>query len=146
MSIANRARWARPNHIFLRHVGVKTKDIYFRVNPQAIRVQQGGKSSVVDTLGGYFREVMYSEDPQYRGLMLADLTLECETGAGYRRELKRLEWVWRNHGALKEDGSPADTYLMDMCDEDSLYFDGATGTPAAKDKAYGGLGGLQRLT
>lgn len=138
MSQQQRARWARPNHIFFRHVGASTKDIYFRVNPQAIRVQQGGKSSVVDTLGGYFREVMYSEDPQHNGLMLPDLTIECETGAGYRKELQRLEWVFRNHGTPKSDGTPADTYFMDMADEDTLWFDGATGIDAAKDKAYGG--------
>ncbi len=137
MQNQHRARWARPNHIFLRHVGATTKDVYFRVNPQAIRVQQGGKSSVVDTLGGYFREVMYSEDPQHNGLLLPDLTIECETGAGYRKELQRLEWIWRNHGTPKSDGSPADTYLMDMADEDTIWSDGALGLDAAKDKTYG---------
>jgi hypothetical protein len=135
---ANRARYARPNHIFFRHVGAESRDVYFRVNPQAIRIQQGGKSSVVDTLGGYFREVMYAEDPQHNGLMMPDLTIECETGAGYRKELQRLEWIWRNHGTPKADGTPADTYFMDMCDEDTLWFDGATGLDAAKEK--GSLG------
>lgn len=127
---SNRARHARSNHIFLRHIGAETKDVYFRVNPQAIRVQQGNKGSVVDTLGGYFREVMFSEDPQHNGLLLPDLTIECETGAGYRKELERLEWVWRNHGTPKDDGTPADTYLMDMADEDTLFFDGAIAPPA----------------
>lgn len=127
-----RAPWARSSHIFIRHVGAKTKDVYFRVNPQALRVQQGNKGSVVDTLGGYFREVMYSEDPQHNGLLLPDLTIECETGAGYRKELKRLEWVWKNHGTPKADGSPADTYLMDMADEDTLFSEGAVTEPAGK--------------
>lgn len=132
---AGRARWARPNHIFIRHEGETRKDVYFRVNPQAIRVQQGNKGSVVDTLGGYFREVMYAEDPQHNGLLLPDLTIECDTGAGYRAELQKLEWIWRNHGAAKSDGSPADTYFMDMCDEDTMFGDGPTigkGSPGAK--------------
>lgn len=132
---SGRARWARPNHIFIRHEGATRKDVYFRVNPQAIRVQQGNKGSVVDTLGGYFREVMYSEDPQHNGLLLPDLTIECDTGAGYRAELQKLEWIWRNHGTPKDDGSPADTYFMDMADEDTIFGDGPTvpkGSPGSK--------------
>jgi hypothetical protein len=96
------------------------------VNPQAIRVQQGSKGSAVDTLGGYFREVMYSEDPQHNGLLLPDLTIECDTGAGYRAELQKLEWIWKNHGTPKSDGAPADTYFMDMADEDTMFGDGPT--------------------
>ncbi len=125
---SGRARWARPNHIFIRHEGATRRDVYFRVNPQAIRVQQGNKGSVVDTLGGYFRDVMHSEDPQHNGLLLPDLTIECDTGAGYRAELQKLEWIWRNHGVPKDDGSPADTYLMDMADEDTIFGDGPTTT------------------
>lgn len=87
-------------------------------------MQQGNKGSVVDTLGGYFREVMYSEDPQHNGLLLPDLTIECDTGAGYRKELQKLQWIWRNHGTPKADGTPADTYFMDYTDEDILWNDG----------------------
>ncbi len=123
---SGRARWARPNHIFIRHEGATRRDVYFRVNPQAIRVQQGSKGSAVDTLGGYFREVMYSEDPQHNGLLLPDLTIECDTGAGYRAELQKLEWIWKNHGTPKSDGAPADTYFMDMADEDTMFGDGPT--------------------
>jgi hypothetical protein len=137
MNKSDRARYARANHIFFRHVGKETKDVYFRVNPQAIRVQQQNKGSVVDTLGGYFREILYSEDPQRNGLMLPDLTIECDTGAGYRQELQKLEWIWRNHGVPKEDGSPADTYFMDMTDEDTLWFDGAA---PANPWTEGGIG------
>ena len=136
--VRDRARYARPNHIFFRHIGKETKDVYFRVNPQAIRVQQSAKGSVVDTLGGYFREVFYAEDPQHHGLMLPDLTIECDTGAGYRQELQKLEWIWRNHGAAKDDGTPADTYFMDMVDEDTLWFDGAVPSSPWTD---GGIGG-----
>jgi hypothetical protein len=137
VSKSDRARYARANHIFFRHVGKETKDVYFRVNPQAIRVQQQSKGSVVDTLGGYFREILYSDDPERNGLMLPDLTIECDTGAGYRKELQKLEWIWRNHGTPKEDGSPADTYFMDMADEDTLWFDGASPSSPWTD---GGIG------
>lgn len=136
--VRDRARYARPNHIFFRHIGRETKDVYFRVNPQAIRVQQSAKGSVVDTLGGYFREVFYSEDPQRHGLMLPDLTIECETGAGYRQELQKLEWIWRNHGVAKEDGTPADTFFMDMTDEDTLWFDGGVPSSPWTDGGPGG--------
>lgn len=111
-----RAKYAREKTIFFRHEGAVNRDVYLRVNPQALRIQQGNKGSVVDTLGGYFREVMFSADPQHNGLLLPDLTIECETGAGYREELQRLEWIWRHHADPKPDGSPADTYLMDFAD------------------------------
>lgn len=113
--------------MFFRHYGRERRDVYFRVNPQAIRVQQGNKGSVVDTLGGYFREVMYSDNEQYNGLMLPDLTVECDTGIGYRKELQRLEWIWKNHATPQGDGKPAQTYFMDFVDEDTLWFDGAAG-------------------
>lgn len=129
----------RSKTIFLRHHGAIRKDVYFRVNPQALRVQQGNKGSVVDTLGGYFREIMYADDPQHSGLLLPDLTIECETGAGYRKELQKLEWVWRHHGDPKGDGSPADTYLMDFADEDTEFFDGAKSPLGG---AMGALGGM----
>jgi hypothetical protein len=128
--------------IFIRHHGAIRKDIHFRVNPQALRVQQGNKGSVVDTLGGYFREVMYSEDPQHSGLLLPDLTIECETGAGYREELKKFEWVWRHHGDAKGDGTPADTYLMDFADPDTQWFDGALSSGGLV--SGGGLSGPYR--
>ena len=121
----------RSQTIFIRHHGREQRSIYFRVNPQAIRVQQGNKGSVVDTLGGYFREVLYAEDPQHNGLMLPDLTIECDTGVGYRDELKKFEWVWRQHGDRKADGTPADTYLMDFADGDTEWFDGAVGSNGA---------------
>ncbi|MBT9316283.1 hypothetical protein [Leptothoe spongobia] len=110
--------------IFFRHVGATTRDVYLRVNPQAIRVQQGNKGSVVDTLGGYFREVLHSPNPERNGLMLPDLTIECETGVGYRDELAKIAWIWRHHADLKEDGTPADTYFLDFVDEDTLAFAG----------------------
>lgn len=128
-SAANRAPYSRSNHIFFRHIGAERRDVYFRVNPQAIRVQQANKGSVVDTLGGYFREVMFAEDKQHNGLLLPDLTIECDTGAGYRKELKNLEWIWRNHATPQADGTPARTLFMDMVDEDTLWHDGGTAAP-----------------
>ncbi|MEO0376642.1 MAG: hypothetical protein AAF329_18885 [Cyanobacteria bacterium P01_A01_bin.17] len=104
--------------IFFRHLGAQERDVYLRINPQAIRVQQANKGSVVDTLGGYFREVLHSPEPERNGLMLPDLTIECETGVGYREELTKLAWIWRHHADLKEDGTPADTFFMDFVDED----------------------------
>ena len=101
-------------------MGAQTRNVYLRINPQAIRVQQGNKGSVVDTLGGYFREVLHSEDPERNGLMLPDLTIECETGAGYRDELAKVQWIWRHHADLKADGTPADTYFMDFVDQDAV--------------------------
>lgn len=80
----------------------------------AIRVQQGSKSSVVDTLGGYFRDVMYSEDPQYNGLLLPDVTLEGTTGAAYRAELEQIRWIFQHSGDRKPDNSPADTYFFEL--------------------------------
>lgn len=106
--------------IFFRHVGAQTRNVYLRINPQAIRVQHGNKGSVVDTLGGYFREVLHSEDPERNGLMLPDLTIECETGVGYRDELAKVQWIWRHHADLKADGTPADTYFMDFVDQDAV--------------------------
>lgn len=133
----------RSTTIFIKHHGAVQKSVYFRVNPQALRVQQGNKGSVVDTLGGYFREVLYSKDPQHNGLMLPDLTIECDTGAGYREELKKFEWIWRHHGDRKADGTPADTFLMDFADDTVGWQDGAVaagGMPRMGGHVHGAKG------
>lgn len=100
--------------MFFRHEGAIDTDVYFRINPTAIRFRQGNKGSVNDTMGGYWREVMSCPDPQYQGLLLPDLTIEGDTGIAHRRELKAIDWIWRHHGDKKADGSPADTYYFDF--------------------------------
>lgn len=108
------ARTARSEYVYFRHEGAVDRDVFFRINPTSIRFQQAHKGAVTETLGGYYRDVFVSEDPQYSGLLLPDLIIEGETGIGYRRELKEIDWIWRNHGQLKPDGSPADTYFFDL--------------------------------
>lgn len=108
------ARTGRSQDCFFRHEGAETKEIYWRIRPQAIRVQQGSKSNVVDTLGGYFRDVMYSPDPQYSGLLMPEVTLEGTTGAAYRAELEQMLWVFQHSGDRKPDNSPADTYFFEL--------------------------------
>lgn len=111
------AREKRSQTVFLRHDGAEKKDIYFRIAPIAVRFQQQGKSSVTETLGGYFREVMFSKDAQYNGLMLPDFTIEATTGAAYRKELKTIDWIWRHSGDRKKNGAPADTYFFDNIED-----------------------------
>jgi hypothetical protein len=101
----------------MRHQGAINTDIYFRINPTAVRVRQGNKGSVNDTLGGYWREVMSCPDPQYQGLLLPELTIEADTGIAHRRELKTIDWIWRHHADKKADGSPADTYYFDFVED-----------------------------
>ncbi len=103
----------RSQQVFFRHDGAIQRDLYLRINPTAIRFQQGRKGSVTETLGGYFREVFYSKNPQQNGLLLADLTIEATTGVAYRKELKTLDWIWRHSKDRKKDGTPADTYFFD---------------------------------
>lgn len=110
------ARQGRSQNCFLRHEGAERRDVYFRINPIAIRFQQGKKGSVTETLGGYFREVMSSKDAQYN-LQLADLTIEATTGIAYRKELETIAWIWRHSSDRKKDGSPADTYFYDQIDD-----------------------------
>lgn len=109
------ARTGRSQTVFLRWDGGKSnrKDVYFRINPQAIRFSQGAKASVVDTLGGYFLERIRSIDPQYNNL-LPDLTIEGTTGIAYRLELEKMRWIWQHSSDLKSDGKPVDTYFFDM--------------------------------
>ncbi|MCD8487900.1 MAG: hypothetical protein LRZ84_14480 [Desertifilum sp.] len=108
------ARKTRSETVFFRYDGAERKDVYLRINPIAVRYQQGSKGGVTDTLGGYFRETFSSKDPQYSGLLLPDLTLECSTGIAYRNELKKIEWIWAHHGDRKPDGSPVDLYFFDF--------------------------------
>lgn len=110
------ARKVRSETVYFRYDGDVRKDIYFRINPIAIRFQQGSKGGVTDTLGGYFREVFSAKDPQHSGLLLPDLTIEGTTGIAYRDELKKIEWIWKHHGDRKEDGSPADVYFFDFAE------------------------------
>lgn len=99
--------------VFFRHEGAARTDVFFRVAPQAFRFQQGSKSSVEDTLGGYYLEQLYSKDQQY-SLKLAEFTIEGTTGAAYRAELDRMIWIWHHQSDRKKDGSPADIYFFDL--------------------------------
>lgn len=107
------ARRERSQSVFLRHDGQIRKDVYFRINPTAIRFQQQAKANVQETLGGYYREVIQAADRQVNGLMLPDFTIESTTGIAYRNELKTIDWIWRHASDRKKDGSPADTYFFD---------------------------------
>ncbi|MBD2019355.1 hypothetical protein H6F43_04050 [Leptolyngbya sp. FACHB-36] len=125
------ARQQRSSTVFLRHDGKERKDVFFRINPIAIRVQQGEKGAVVETLGGYYRDVLYSKDPQYQGLALADLTIEATTGVAYRQELTVAQWIWHHASDRKKNGAPADTYFFDLT-EDAPY----QGVVRATQRAY----------
>jgi hypothetical protein len=105
-------RTTRSQSTLFRWEGDERKDINWRIAPQAIRFQQGRKVSVVDTLGGYYKEVFYSTDPQYSGLLLPDLTLEGTSGVAYRRELKEMDWLRRHCSDRKRDGSPVDVFFF----------------------------------
>jgi hypothetical protein len=107
-------RFGKSTSVFFRHEGDERRDVFLRINPSAIRFSQSAKGSVSNTLGGYFREVLFSDDEQYNGMQLGGLTIEGTTGVAYRRELKEIDWIWRHHGDRKEDGSPADTYFFDL--------------------------------
>lgn len=108
------ARKNRSETVFFRYDSGETKkDIYWRINPIAVRWQQSGKSAVSETLGGYFRDVFYSKDQQYSGFNLPDFTLEGTTGIAYRKELKTMDWVWRHSCDRKKDKSPVDIYFFD---------------------------------
>ena len=106
------ARTTRSDTAFLRWDGDDRKDIFFRIAPNAIRLQQGRKASVTETLGGYYTDTLYAADAQYRGLLLPDLTIEGTTGVGYRKELEEVEWVWRHASDTRNDDSPVDVYLF----------------------------------
>ena len=108
------ARQTRSESCFFRHVAAEETIVYLRINPQAVRFSQGGKRMVTETLGGYFRDVMYSDRPQSNGLLLPDLTIEATTGVAYRTELKRIKWLWEKSGQRKPDGSPADLYFYNL--------------------------------
>lgn len=116
-------RQGRVQDVYFRHEGKTDVDLYWRIRPQAIRFQQANKGSVTDTLGGYFREVLYSEEEQFNGLLLPDLTIEGETGVAYRKELNTINWIWQHHADLKEDNTPADTWFYDLSD----YYSGNSG-------------------
>ena len=108
------ARTNRLETVFFRYDGDTRKDVYLRIAPTAIRWQQGSKGGATDTLGGYFQEIMYSTDPQYRGVTLPDLTIEGTTGIAYRKELDTLKWIWEHRGDRKADHSPVDIYFYDL--------------------------------
>ena len=100
--------------MFFLHRGRETRRIYFRINAQAVRFQQGGKEYVTDTMGGFYRDVFYSSNPAHNGLLIPDITIEGTTGVAYRAELERMKWVFRHKADRKSDGSPADTYFYDL--------------------------------
>lgn len=112
------AREGRSPNCFFRYDGLERKDIFLRINPQAVRVQQGAKGNATDTLGGYFTEQVYSKDRQYSGLTLPELTLEATTGIRYRKELEDLRWVWQHQSDRKPSGKPADIYFFDLIEHD----------------------------
>ena len=107
------ARTTRSPNVFFRYQGKERKDVFFRINPQAIRYQQGTKAQATETLGGYFLDRIYSKDPQY-GHTLADLTIEGTTGIAYRKELEAMQWIWEHSVERKPDGSPVDIYFYDL--------------------------------
>jgi hypothetical protein len=107
------ARQELNKKVFFRHQGKEKTDVLFRVAPQAIRYSQESKSSVENTLGGYYLERLYSKDSQYSN-KIATLTIEGTTGVGYRAELDRMKWIWDHQSDRKKDGSPADIYFFDL--------------------------------
>lgn len=109
------ARSGRSSTVFFRlESGKERRDVYLRINPTAIRFQQGKKGGTVDTLGGFFREVLRSTNPQHSGLTLAELTIEGRTGIAYRKELDNLIWIWHKSVEIsKETNKPADCYFFD---------------------------------
>lgn len=108
-------RSGRSNTVFFRlESGKERQDVFLRINPTAIRFSQGKKGGTVDTLGGFFREVLRAENPQYSGLTLAELTIEGTTGVAYRKEIDNLIWIWHKSAEIsKETGKPADCYFFD---------------------------------
>lgn len=108
------ARSTRSESVFFRYEGTERKHVFFRINPSAVRFQQGAKGGTTETLGGYFREILYSADPQYNGLALPELTIEATSGIAYRKELEEIQWIWKHRGDRKPDGSPADLYFFDL--------------------------------
>lgn len=109
------ARSARSTTVFFRHEGVERRDIYMRIAPSAIAYSQSEKGGVVDTLGGYFREVLRSSNPQRNGLKLPELTIRATTGVAYRKELQNLLWIWRNSKVVDpKTNKPADLYFFDV--------------------------------
>ncbi|MBT9159781.1 MAG: hypothetical protein DDT26_01046 [Dehalococcoidia bacterium] len=108
------ARLGYSETVFIRYDAGSPEDIHLRIRPQAVRWQQNGKGGTADTLGGWYREILHSDNPQYSGLTLADLTVQAETGLTYRAELQRLLNVWQRRGVPKADGSPADYYFFDL--------------------------------
>jgi hypothetical protein len=131
-------RQGRVNDVYFRHEGKTDRDLYWRIRPQAIRFQQANKGSVTDTLGGYFREVMYAGEEQYNGLLLPELSIEGETGVAYRRELNTINWIWQHHADSKEDGTPADTWFYDLSD----YYQGNSGGALSSAIESGSIDGL----
>jgi hypothetical protein len=114
------SRKGRSKTVFFRYEGASRVDVYFRINPTAIRFQQEQKASLTATAGGYYYETFFCKDPQYNGLQLGDLTIEGETGIAHRKELKQIDWIWRHHGDRKPDNSPADIYFFDFTENGSF--------------------------
>jgi len=108
------ARQTDVEDIYFQHRGAEERLIYWRIRPQAIRWQQQGKRTVSDTLGGWYRSVMYSDAPASNGLMLADLTIEGTTGVAYRTELEKMMWVWRHQSDRQPNGQPAETLFFNL--------------------------------
>lgn len=108
-------RSGRSSTVFFRlESGKERHDVFLRINPTAIRYSQAKKGGTVDTIGGYFREVLQATNPQHSGLMLPELTIEGTTGAAYRKELDNLIWIWHKSVEIsKETGKPADCYFFD---------------------------------
>ncbi len=107
-------RKTRSQTVFFRHETDERRDVYLRINPSAVRFQQGAKVTVTDTLGGYFIDRLYAEDPQYSGLSLPELTIEATTGIAYKQELKTIDWIFRHQSDRKSDRSPADLYFFNF--------------------------------
>lgn len=108
------ARSIRSTTCFFRHEGAERRDVFLRIKPTALRFSQAKKGATVDTLGGYFREVLRSADPERNGLLLPELTIEATTGVAYRAELRTIQWIWRNSSAVDpKTNKPADVYFFD---------------------------------
>lgn len=104
----------QPSNVYFKIEGDQPETVYFQIKPSAIRFQQSQKGSSTNTLGGYYRELLYSDDPQYSGLQLASLTVEATSGVRYRKELLRIDQVRRAQGIPKIDGKLADIYFYDL--------------------------------
>lgn len=96
--------------------------VFWRINPQTFRWQQGNKGSVRDTLDGFHLERIQASNPEYSAKTLPTLIVAGTTGVAFRREVETMQFVFDHREERKPDGSPVDINFFDFGGTDDENF------------------------